>query len=449
MIVFIGGGITGLAAAYELGRRGYPVTVYEKTLEPGGLAAPFTVAEGVRLEKFYHHFFRGQHHLMTLLEDLGIADRLVWEPTRMGFFCDGQVYPFSGPKDILGFRPLPFHDRIRFGIGGLLLSKSRIGAQGDDTPAIDWLRRRCGARATRTIWEPLLKMKFGTAFDQVSITWLQNRIQDRQKGRKGSGKEALGYLRGSIGLILDRLVEEIRKQGNRLVFGASVEGLEVSGDRVTGVRVEGRVVGADAVVATVPNPIFARVAACLPQRDLEPLLRIRYQGTVCMIVKARKPFTRFYWINVIDRDIPFVAAIEHTNFLTAEEYGGHLIYLGKYLERDAREWSMTDAELTAEFVRGLRKMSPGLSDDDIDQVWVFKDPLTQPVFDGSYSKPSMRTSLPNLFLANTSMLFPDSRTINSSIGLAHEVLEQVQPVVAETLARPAGRTLGEAVGGAA
>lgn len=425
MIVIIGAGITGLASAYYLGQQGYRVTLYEKSDELGGLAAPFALDNGALLEKYYHHFFQGQNHVIQLIHDLGLEDDLVWNPTRMGFHCDGNTYSFSGARDILAFKPLPFLDRLRFGAGGLLLSRMPFSDSMGETPAVEWLRKICGRKATAAIWEPLLKMKFGTAWDSVSITWLQNRIKDRQRGRKGSGKEALGYLRGSIGRILDRLAEEIRKQGNQIHLGRSVEELVVKDGRIQGVRVDGEYVPARVVLATTPNPIFLKLAPMLPDADLEPLRRIRYQGTVCMTVKTKKPLTDFYWINVVDPAIPFVAAIEHTNFMPPDEYGGHLMYLGKYLERDAPEWKMTEAELEDYFLTGLEKLTPRFKREEMVGLWTFKAPFTQPVFEKNYTRPRQNTALPNLFLANTSMLFPESRTLNSSVELAKEVNEKI------------------------
>ena len=63
-IVIIGAGFTGLAAAYELVRRGLKPTLIEAAPEAGGLAGTFSVCGG-RLERFYHHWFTSDRHLMT------------------------------------------------------------------------------------------------------------------------------------------------------------------------------------------------------------------------------------------------------------------------------------------------------------------------------------------------------------------------------------------------
>ena len=75
-IAVIGGGFCGLAAAYELGRRGARAIVLERDDDIGGLAGSFK-AGGARLEKFYHHWFTNDAHIMGLIEELGESDQII------------------------------------------------------------------------------------------------------------------------------------------------------------------------------------------------------------------------------------------------------------------------------------------------------------------------------------------------------------------------------------
>ena len=65
-VAVIGGGFCGLAAAWELGRRGVRATVLERDAEIGGLAG---TAAGTRLKKFYH-WFTNDVHVMELIKEL-------------------------------------------------------------------------------------------------------------------------------------------------------------------------------------------------------------------------------------------------------------------------------------------------------------------------------------------------------------------------------------------
>ena len=80
-VVVIGAGFTGLAAAYELARKGIRVTVLEKDSSAGGLAGSFEVC-GTKLEKFYHHWFNNDEDIIELATDLGLQDEIIFSATR-------------------------------------------------------------------------------------------------------------------------------------------------------------------------------------------------------------------------------------------------------------------------------------------------------------------------------------------------------------------------------
>ena len=106
-VAVIGGGFCGLAAAYELGRRGVRATVLERDAEVSGRAGSFA-AGGARLEKFYHHW-------IELIAELGQSDQVLTRPTRTGTYYAHDFFKLSTPIDLLRFSPLPFPDRLRPG----------------------------------------------------------------------------------------------------------------------------------------------------------------------------------------------------------------------------------------------------------------------------------------------------------------------------------------------
>ena len=116
----LGGGALGLTVAYRLAQLGDQVTVIEREQEPGGLAAGFQVAsraggEPVYLEKYYHHLFQADHAAIGLIEELGLADRLVWPAQSSTVLRDGHIYPLNGALDLLRLDAMPLVDRVRVG----------------------------------------------------------------------------------------------------------------------------------------------------------------------------------------------------------------------------------------------------------------------------------------------------------------------------------------------
>ena len=101
----LGGGITGLTAAFYLLRAGADVTVFESRSQVGGLATYFNFGS-FWWDKFYHCILTSDRPLLQLIEDLGLGSELRWTETKVGFFADGELYPMTSTMDLLRFRPL-------------------------------------------------------------------------------------------------------------------------------------------------------------------------------------------------------------------------------------------------------------------------------------------------------------------------------------------------------
>src|SRR5574337_598354 len=113
--LIVGGGASGLSAAYWLLLGGWHVTLLERQSLPGGLASSVSV-QGATVERFYHHIFVGQDDIIRMANELVMGDQVIWRETKMGFFTGNRLYPFNGPLDLLRFRPLPWASRIRLGM---------------------------------------------------------------------------------------------------------------------------------------------------------------------------------------------------------------------------------------------------------------------------------------------------------------------------------------------
>lgn len=107
--IIIGGGLAGLAAAYRLAGIG-EVLVIEKESEPGGMASSYHIND-YYIEKYYHHIFTGDKELITLINDLGLGERLEWLRGSTGYYFNGRIYPMNTPLEIL--KALPLMDIIR------------------------------------------------------------------------------------------------------------------------------------------------------------------------------------------------------------------------------------------------------------------------------------------------------------------------------------------------
>ena len=73
----IGAGITGLTSAYDLSKAGHDVVVFESSNQLGGHASTFEV-QGTPLERGYHHWFTSDDDILTLMEEVGLGNQVIW-----------------------------------------------------------------------------------------------------------------------------------------------------------------------------------------------------------------------------------------------------------------------------------------------------------------------------------------------------------------------------------
>ena len=443
-IGIIGGGVAGLAAAYRLIQGGHRVALYEASPFLGGLVRTFEVGGG-RLEAFYHHIFSTDTTITSLIEELGLGDQLVWRESQVGFYHGGKIYDFVTPLDLLKFTPVPFIDRLRMGLAALHLRRQKDGRRYESIGAAEWVRRYMGKGAYDAVWGPLLRGKFGDAHEELAMVWLWNKIYLRFASRKGgpTQREQLGYLLGSFGVYIDELERRLRASDLvEIHTGRAVREIVVEGGRARGLLLaDGERADYDAVLACMPAHVFQKLAPQLPQEYQQKLTGVRWQSAMCYIMALKRPLSNIYWLNISDDEIPFLAAIEHTNFIEPERYGGyHVVYLANYLHPEHPYMQMEIDEIEREYLPHLTKINPEFSPDWIAERWLFKGPYAQPIVTPGYREkiPEHRTPIDGLYLATMSQIYPEDRGQNYSIKMG----ERVAAMAVEDLQGSAGEATG-------
>ena len=426
-IGMIGGGVAGMAAAYRLTQGGHQVSLYEASPFLGGLVRTFEVGGG-RLEAFYHHIFSTDTTIAGLIEELGLGDQLVWRESQVGFFHGGKLYDFVTPLDLLRFTPVPLVDRIRMGLAALYLRRQKDGRRYESITAADWVRRYMGKGAYDAVWGPLLRGKFGAAHDKLAMVWLWNKIFLRFASREGgpTSREKLGYLLGSFGVYLDELERRLRASDLAEIHtGRAVKEVIVEDGRARGLLLaDGERAEFDAVIACMPAHVFEKLAPKLPEDYAKKLTGVQWQSAMCYVLALKRSLSPIYWLNISDDEIPFLAVIEHTNFIERERYGGHhIVYLANYLHPDHPYLQMDIEEIEREYLPHLTKINPEFSPDWIAERWLFKGPYAQPIVTPGYREriPEHRTPIPGLYLATMSQIYPEDRGQNYSIKMGQHV----------------------------
>lgn len=432
-IAIVGGGISGLTAAYRLARAGLDVTLFEATDRFGGLGTQFE-HEGQPFDRYYHVILPTDEHLLGLADELGLSETVYWEETSLGFFYGHQLYDLVSPLDLLSFDPVPFTDRLRLGFTALWAAHVARPGPLDDVTVAEWLRRLSGRRAFERLWRPLLEAKFGDAYDRIPALWYWASF-NREKGTK---KEVKGYLKGGYHALAAALIDSARRAGADLLTESPVEEVSLPASRNgapdgragVDVRVNGEARRFDAVLFCTP---FAAVPRLSEPRTLGPHLAdlptdLDHQGVINVLVMLRRSLTPHYWLPVVNCDVPFRGIVETTRVLSEEDAGGrHLVYLLNYVHRDTEEFRRSDDEVIADYVGGLRRLFPELSDSDILSTHVFRTPYVEPIWTPGYSRrmPPAELVSGRVYLATTSQVYPNVTSWNSSIGLATGVVERM------------------------
>ncbi len=424
----LGGGITGLTAAFYLLRAGFRVTVLEARPQLGGLATYFDFGPFC-WDKFYHCILTSDLPLRELISDLGLAGELRWTETKVGFYTDGHLHSMTSTMDFLRFPAISLWEKFRLGLGILYVSRIQDGLALERRPIAAWLSKIFGSGNYRKLWAPLLKCKLGAAREQASASFIWATIRRLYSTREkdASKKECLGYVRGGYHTVFSRLVEEIEGMGGAIVTGARVERIFKAPMQRLMVSANNQVWNFNYVIATTPSSAFVQLAPELDRDYLARLEKMRYMGIVCAVLLLKRKLTSYYCTNITE-DLPFTGIIEMTNLISLEETGGrHLLYLPKYTSPGDPLFEANDDQVWSTFFDSLKRVVPGLKEDEIEKYFIFRERLVQPVPVLNYSEiaPAMETNIPNLLLANTTQIVNSTLNNNEMVKIARRAVDLV------------------------
>lgn len=429
-IAIIGGGYTGLTAAYKLLQKGHSVTIYERAPVVGGLAAGFTI-ENAPFERAYHHLFRTDTDIISLLEELGIKDILQWYKSSIAIYSQGKMFPFMTPVDLITFSPVSLLDRVRTGLVYLFLQKAGNWRQFVSESAFEWMKKYCGTTSSDVIWEPLLKGKFHQYYKEISMAWLWARIYTRGRSKApGEVEEKLGYPTGGFEKITKTLVEKITNLGGDIQTNIGISKVDEKNGRVV-VQIEEKDHTFDALVATTPSAIFASLvkeSSHVTPKYITQLNSVNYLGAVLYIFSSEQSLSNYYWHNINESDAPFLVFIEHTNLTGTTMYNGKRVYyIGSYVPHDHEYMTMENDKVIERWQNYLKKIFPDFDPSQIREQHFFKFKNAQHVVTRDYVEriPEKETPIPGVFLSNFTQIFPEDRGTNFAVRDGKIVAELV------------------------
>lgn len=422
-IAIIGAGYGGMAAAYDLRKAGHDVTIFESADYVGGLASGFKEPHwDWSVEKFYHHWFQSDSHMLGLIRELGLEDKVLFPRPLTVMYDRGKFYPFDSILKALLFPGLGFGlDKIRFGFVGLFLRLTNNWRALEQVTADAWMLKWAGKNVYEKMWKPLLIGKFGPYYQDVNMAWMWARIKARTT--------RLGTFEGGFQKFADLFAEKLRAMGVEIRLGTPVK--FIKRDQAGLSIAAGTVESFDRVLVTTSPNLMAKLCPDLPENYLKGLLDLRSMGAVVMVLSLKYQLSEdgYYWFNLPkEAGFPMLALVEHTNFVPPEHFGGdHIVYAGDYLEVGHEYFSLSDEHLLDIYLPALAKINPGFERDWVKKAWVFKTNYAQPVplLNHSANIPDIQTPIEGLYFASMSQVYPWDRGTNFAVEIGRRAARMI------------------------
>ncbi|HYF98391.1 MAG TPA: NAD(P)/FAD-dependent oxidoreductase [Coxiellaceae bacterium] len=435
-VAIVGAGFTGLTAAFVLAKKGYKVHVIEADFTPGGLAGTFQFADGVKIEKFYHHWFNNDLYVPELVNELNMKGDVLTLLSKTGMYFNGRLWKLSTPLDLLRFTALSLIDRLRLGLLVLRIRKIKDWRSIEHLSIREWLEPLCGKNVFRVVWEPLINSKFSVYQESVNAVWMWKKLVLRGSTRNEKGGEVLAYFKGGFGRLAEALVDTIENLGGKISFGEQVLEATVTNNQVVSLKTSRSEITAKQFLFTPALPIIANILKNSTDTEwLGRLRQVHYLGNICLVLRLKYSLSDTYWLNVNDPGFPFVGVIEHTNFDAPENYkGSHIAYLSRYLATEDPLWNYTDEEYLDFALKHLQRMFPNLKKSWIIEAHVWREKYAQPVTERHYSQyvPPQETPFNNAFISTMAQIYPEDRGTNYAIREGRKVAEKIQAALQNT-----------------
>jgi protoporphyrinogen oxidase len=415
-VAVIGAGIGGMAAAYDLSNAGHEVTIYEAAGIPGGLAAGFKEPNwDWTMERFYHHWFQTDRYILGLIQELGLQDKVLFPRPKTVMYHKGKFYPFDSIPAALLYPGLGWgFNKIRFGLVGLYLRLTNNWRSLEETTADAWMRKWAGEQVYETMWKPLLVGKFGPYYQQVNMAWMWARLKARTT--------RLGTYEGGFQAFSNTFASLLKLKGVEICYSTPVERITPTPNGLQ-IKTSDEARNFERCLVTTSPSLLARMAPDLPGNYLQGLLSLQSMGAVVMILSLKHQLSPqgYYWYNLPkSAGFPFLALVEHTNFVPKEHFGGeHLVYCGDYLETDHEYFRLSQQELLERFLPSLPQINPDFQPDWVNKSWLFRTSYAQPVplVNHSQNIPEIPTPIQGLYFASMSQVYPWDRGTNFAVEI--------------------------------
>jgi protoporphyrinogen oxidase len=312
MILVLGGGITGLAAARTLAAEGAEYLVLEAEAEPGGWCRSIR-SGGYTFDRSGHFLHLSDPRMREWVHGLpGVSWETVERDARV--FLRGKTTPFPFQANLYGHAP----DLVRRCLTDFTAERIRDVVTGpvEAKNLEEWLLRRFGKAMCREFFFPYNRKMWRTSLRGMEYGWTSwsvpvPSIADLLAGARGETRNGMGYnpsflypRSGGIGALVSALSTEVCGQ---VRTGSRISRIDLR--KKVAWSSDGAAFPFDAAISTIPLPELARSCVNLPVGVRDAAAALRWVKVLCVNLGFRDPaMTHGHWVYVPEQAYPFFRA---------------------------------------------------------------------------------------------------------------------------------------------
>jgi protoporphyrinogen oxidase len=399
MIAIAGAGPAGVAAAYELGRRGHAARVFEHDAQIGGLSR--TVChDGYRCDIGGHRFFTKSAEVSQFWRTV-LPDDLLRRSRLSRILYRGRLFQY----------PLRALDAlVKLGVSETAhalgsFAKRQIWPRRPERSFEDWVSNRFGDHLYRIFFKTYTEKVWGIACTDLSADWAAQRIRNLNLGRAmlnaigvargrnvASLIEEFDYPRYGPGQLYENAAQQATAMGAEFHLRHEIVRVNHDGSRVTslGVLDGGRLleVPVSHLISSMPlTDLIGRLAPAPPEMVVQASRALRYRSIITVnLVIHQADVLPDTWVYLHSPEIRAGRLQLYKNWspYMVPDPATSVVGLEYFTWEESAPWTLSDTallEMAQQDMAALNLVAPG----SVAGGFVVRYSKAYPVYEGDYA----------------------------------------------------------------
>ncbi len=401
-VLVLGAGLAGLSASLELVKKGYKVTVVERFDFIGGLAATFE-KDKFRFDTGPHRWFAKSDMVNKWMINL-MGKELIKVQRLTRIYFDGKYfyYPIRLKNALFGIGPVQavkaILDYIIYRVRARILKPKIVSLE-------DGYINQFGKTLYNTFFNRYSEKLWGRKNTQVSADWIGQRTRGFNiltvvKDALFKSRNVVSFVdeflypdRG-VGRIAEKMAEEVRKRGGKIILNARAVSFKSKGNKIEGVEVlingQRKMFKADEYINTTPITELIQSLTPVPPKsiiDASKTLKYRAEVQVTLFVDKEK-ISPDVWIYVHPKEISFMRFMEMDNWSPKmQPKGKTAIVFEVACDQGDKMWNKSDKELIDIVKNDYVREFKTVTEEQVLGGYVHRVPYEYPVYHIGYMEP--------------------------------------------------------------